>query len=225
MFGPMVSPLAVLKDDPSIATAYPDARDRDGLRKMAKYITVFLTRNQPNLGRRGPVCPFAGPAVAKRSLHIASCSDEMIDEQELLAAIDVVREEFIAGATPDENGQVDRLRSCAIVFPSLPADSGAALIERVQMQMKRSFVIHGLMIGEFYPECDASGLHNPEFKPLQAPVISLAMRYMTEFDGVFMMDDPVCKAAFEKHFPSSGVFPPKGADTAATPGTGDTLAA
>jgi hypothetical protein len=61
-----------------------------------------------------------------------------------------------------------------------------------------------MMIGQFYPSCDEPGLRNPAFRPLQSPVISLAMRDITIFDAPFMLDRAEYIDAFVATFGAAG---------------------
>ena len=74
----------------------------------------------------------------------------------------------------------------------------------MQKRLKPEFVDCGLMIGQFYPGCEEGGIRNPQFRPLDAPVISLAVRYMALADAPFMLDDARYQAAFSARYGVAG---------------------
>lgn len=172
---------------------------RQALISICNYVLEFLRAGHPDLGRTGPVCPFAAGATKKGMLQITLCDRDEIDERDLVQGIDTFRSYFPEFDDPVGHEE-EMYRAVIVVFSHLPARAGAELIERVQKQLKPMFVSQGLMIGEFYPDCPASGVHNPDFRALQAPVISLAIRRMTVFDAPFMLGDPRCLENYLQRF-------------------------
>lgn len=159
------------------------------LSQAARYVSEFLTRTHPALGRRGAVCPFAGGGLQRDAITLTASSQSRTNRESLVSSIMGLVEAFTgdrdaAGRLPDEI-----YRAVVIVFPHLPPDEGSALVSSVQQELKPSFVAQGLMIGEFFPGCETGGLHNVEFRPLDTPFCSLAIRHMTTSDLPFMMND------------------------------------
>lgn len=181
-----------------------DPTDLDALRAVSNYVLYFLTNEHPELGRSGPVCPFATGGLKAGMVQITGCSLDSIDGGSLATAIDTFREMFGPLPTSGIEKRNEIYRSIMIVFPRLPVNGGPALIEQVQTQLKPAFVSQGLMIGEFYPECSAPGVHNADFRPLRAPVTSIAIRRITVFDAPFMLDDPNCLASYLDRFGDAG---------------------
>jgi hypothetical protein len=182
-FGPLMTVREILasRDDGGL-----DAAGR-GLRDMARYVAEFLTAPHPKLGRAGAVCPFASRGVEEGNIRLTACridghgpeeeariSAAMLGLRSLLAALEA------ADAEP-------AYRAIVAVFPALSEPHGSAMIERVQRELKLSFVERRLMIGQFFPSCPEPGLRNPEFRPLQSPVISLAIRNIAISDAPFML--------------------------------------
>jgi len=180
------------------------SRDAEALCALARYVAEFLTAGHPDLGRPGAVCPFAAGAMKSGLLQITSCDLDKVDEEALTFAIDQFRGMFRPLSAESQKNKDEIYRSVVIVFPRLPTDTGPALIEQVQKKLKPAFVQQNLMIGEFYPDCPAPGIHNAEFRPLRTPVTSIAIRRITLFDAPFMLDDAQCLASYQNRFGEAG---------------------
>jgi len=74
-----------------------------------------------------------------------------------------------------------------VVLPGFDrTDSGP--LDALQRRLKDSFVSEGLMVGQFHPRCEQSGLWNADFRPLRAPIPLLAIRRMVSSDLPFLVD-------------------------------------
>jgi hypothetical protein len=82
-------------------------------------------------------------------------------------------------------------RNFKAILALLPDLSGhprqTEFIETLHRELKPSWVERGLMLGQFYPECDAEGLHNPDFRPLRTPEPLFVMRHMQLTDLPFLV--------------------------------------
>lgn len=193
-FGPLLSPRQIAADAPELA-AY-DADQRAALWRMTSYVSEFLTAPHPDLGRKGAVCPFVADASRQDLVRLTASS--ATSEPAIVRGMIELREELAA------LGDGAPHQAIVAVFPTLQEPEGARLIERIQKALKLSFVERGLMIGQFFPSCSEPGLWNRAFRPLQAPVISLAVRDMTIFDAPFMLDRAEYVAAFIQAFGPEG---------------------
>lgn len=201
VFGPRIAVEEVLSGRRLSPLAAYDAPARAPLTAMARWISEFLTAGDPRLGRAGAVCPYAGQAVEEQMIRLTACASR--DEAAIVAGVARLRRELAdlanwpAAAAPAH-------RAIVAVFPLLAVSEGAAMIERIQKRLKPSFVKGRLMIGQFYPSCSEPGLWNPAFRPLQSPVVSLAMRNITIFDAPFMLDRAEYVEAFVDAFGAAG---------------------
>ena len=202
-FGPLLTPEEIYLSYEN-GNQYYDRPQLSTLNVFAHYIADYLTAENAQLGRKGPVCPFIKGAIERDYLHMTCCSFDSSQEESLHSVMDRMRVEFISWRQPGKFDNDEIYRSVVVLFPYLDAVEHADLIENVQKSLKFSFVEQGLMIGEFYPTCMAPGLHNPDFRPFQAPVLSLAIRYMTVFDAPFMMGDERYIESFCQRFGDSG---------------------
>jgi hypothetical protein len=83
---------------------------------------------------------------------------------------------------------LDTFRAIVVVFPALLPAAGAQFVVETHRRLKPMFLQHRMMLGEFYPGCPKPGLHNPDFRPLQAPHPLLVIRAMVEADLWFLTD-------------------------------------
>ena len=99
----------------------------------------------------------------------------------------------------------DRIfRSIIVTFPFIAGSDAPPLIQEVQRELKPDFLRDGLMIGEFYPECPAPGIHNAAFRALQSPVTAIAIRHMTPQDAPFMLQHFRHRELYEEYFGDEG---------------------
>jgi hypothetical protein len=200
--GPFLTPAKLLADDVSPAIAFYDQRARNELTSMADYVVNILAKEHPELGRAGPVCPFMPGAVQRNLVHITS--SDLEDEAALTETMDNLRGVF-ASASSGSSGNNAIFWAFIVLLPKLVGDTGAQIIKRVQESLKPAFVRQGFMIGEFYPGCPATGLHNQNFRPFNSPVPSLAIRHITIFDAPFVVDHDDLIEVFADRFGAEGM--------------------
>lgn len=97
------------------------------------------------------------------------------------------------------------LRTIVILFPWVTEAAAPITVDALQVRLKSQFVREGLMIGQFHAASVEPGLHNPAFRPLRAPVPSLAIRVMVESDLPFLLSRPEHLAAYLARFGESGL--------------------
>lgn len=195
----VLSPFRTIRE---IAESDAAGPGHDAVSSMACFVSRRLVSRDPDLGRTGPVCPFARRGVASGGIRIADCTAGPDAEGCIAGIMDEVRSEFIAWG--ESSGIDPMLRAFVVTFSALDGEADCAMIERVQKRLKPEFVDCGLMIGQFYPGCEEGGIRNPQFRPLDAPVISLAVRYMALADAPFMLDDARYQAAFSARYGVAG---------------------
>lgn len=201
-FGPLVTPQDIAACDADAGLDDYSEREIASLASLATFMTGFLTQPNDELGRNGSVCPFTPGSLQRGLMSITASRLDAVDDQSLFDAMDALRDVFVSKGSTEDPDEI--YRSISVVFPHLPVDEGSQLIERVQKALKSSYIAEGLMIGEFYPECPAPGLHNDAFRPLQAPEVCLSIRHMTAFDAPFMMDDDQHLSYFVAHYGADG---------------------
>ena len=164
---------------------------RRHLRTVADWARDYLTNPHPELGRSGPVCPYAGASLKKRLFYLTvqAAGPRSLDRTAVADAVARYRDWF-ADLAPNEE-PARQFKTILILFPEVPAADAPDVIDATQAALKQSFVDTGLMIGQFHPLPPADGgLWNAEFRPLRCPVPLLAIRHMVPTDLPFLVHDP-----------------------------------
>ena len=169
---------------------------QDTLLEYKRWIMDFLCRPNSLLGRKGDVCPFTMQAFSKGLfwLNVQPVHGETIEE--MAAIVNGFLNTFLE-LEPTSGGNV-QYKTINILFPFMKSDRWIELIDGCQLLLKKQFVQKGLMIGQFHPYCEQGGLHNDDFKPLQAPFPLLAIRNMVPTDYPFLNDGGELEAAYNK---------------------------
>ena len=201
--GPLLTPAQAIEDPPGFAADAYQPAELATIREMAYYSRDFLTARHPDLGRPGAVCPFTAGALQRDLLTITAFRSKSGDKAALLEALTCLQRVMIeCGKSDDPRDRI--FRSVIVTFPFIAERDAPPLIEKVQRELKPYFLSDGLMIGEFYPECPAPGIHNAAFRALQSPVTSIAIRHMTPRDAPFMLPHPRHRELYEEYFGEDG---------------------
>lgn len=162
---------------------------------LRRWIREYLMEPHAELGRAGPVCPFARASTDQDMLWIAEVRGERPMFSQLVAELHALRDTFMELAPAD--GPESLLKAVFIVFPDL---ADVTVIDAVQRALKPDFVDVGLMVGQFYDGCTERGLWNADFRPLQSPVPLLAIRHMVASDFAFLNTSPAWIEAYLRRF-------------------------
>ena len=177
------------------------ADDLDAVSITLDWAREFLGVPHADLGRRGPVCPYIQHSFDERLLYV-SCRPEVECTSEDL--IDAVRASMRQFTELQQTASTSKkhLVSILIVLPHIDRSSSDDL-NALQRELKDEFVSNGLMIGQFHPQCEAHGLWNGEFRPLQSPIPLLAIREMVPSDLPFLVESRLhASKYFERYAPS-----------------------
>ncbi|MFD9669256.1 DUF6875 domain-containing protein [Rhodococcus sp. NPDC059968] len=155
----------------------------------------YLNEPHRNLGRAGPVCPFAGPSVERRLFWAGIVESDNVDFTSMSAIVEDMADIFPELSPRDGKDAI--LKAIVAVFPNM-ADFD--IIDTVQAHGKSKFIKNGLMLGQFYPGCLEPGLWNDDFRPLDAPLPMLAVRQMVSTDYPFLTARSEWMAAYLKRF-------------------------
>jgi len=168
---------------------------RGALGEVVDWARQYLIRPHPELGRPGPVCPYAQASLEKRLFLLAVCPDQGLDSDRIRDTVLAYRDWFLE--TEPISGPDALLKTVLVLFPELPLAEIPKLIDATQEALKPEFVKNRLMIGEFHPlPPEKAGLWNPDFRPLRAPVPMLVIRHMVPTDFVFLKSDRSFVAAY-----------------------------
>ncbi|MDZ8050501.1 MAG: DUF6875 domain-containing protein [Aulosira sp. ZfuVER01] len=159
-------------------------QDLPYLIETSQWLKTFLARPHPDLGRPGPVCPFAPKAIKLDYIRLRVIRSHNLVQQQV---VDIVLPYLNTFLELEPREQEDSLnKAILLLFPDISHDDAPRLIDSVQKQLKPLFVESGLMLGEFHKRNQTPGLHNPNFRPLRSPIPMLAIRFMVESDLPFI---------------------------------------
>lgn len=168
------------------------------LTKVSHWVTDFLAKSNAGLGRTGAVCPYVQYSNEHKFFKIG-VFEHLAPKQHVI--IDLIRElKNLFIAMEPVNEKEKKFKAITILFPNLKNDEIPDIIDGVQLLLKPEFVQQGLMIGQFYENCQQGGLRNADFRPLQSPVPLIAIRHMVETDWPFLAGDPLLEKAYETNF-------------------------
>lgn len=155
----------------------------------------WLSKSHPNLGRTGAVCPFTDTSIKKNLFWVAFVRGNNLDHDGMVGLLGEIAAAF-PGMSPAD-GPDSIYKAVVLVFPEL---TDFSQIDAVQHQCKTSFVKRGLMVGQFYPGHQHGGLHNPDFRPLDAPFAMLGVRRMVISDYSFLRGNEEWLVAYLARF-------------------------
>ncbi len=182
---------------PPLSTLYSESGPETPthILQLQRWVADYLTQPNVDLGRAGPVCPFARPSLDRDLLWVASVRGRSPAFTPVVAMLHEFRSIFRA-LLPD-SGPDALLKAALIAFPDVV---DYTLIDRVQRTLKPDYVAAGLMVGQFYHGCQEPGLWNDGFHPLQSPIPLIAVRHMVSSDFPFLNNNPEWIEAYLRHF-------------------------
>jgi hypothetical protein len=148
------------------------------------WVEGFLTKPNRELGRAGPVCPFASPSLERDSFWLTAIRGAEPTAAAVEKCVLGYRDWFLE--LPPVSDDEAQYKTILMLFPDIPEDCYAAVVDETQRRLKPQFVKEKLMIGQFHPNSDEPGVQNAAFRPLQSPVPMLVIRHITAGDIVFM---------------------------------------
>jgi hypothetical protein len=162
-------------------------------RTIAAWITGYLMRSHPELGRPGEVCPFTARAYQLDTIRIgvslAAADDGAAVKENMRDCLQQFRS--IACDKPTRH-----LRTVVVGFPNLDGEDGLAALKAAQGHLKLRCLWEGLMVGRFHSRSQDEGLWNRDFRPMRAPIPLIAVRHLVRNDAPFALRNPVLFASY-----------------------------
>ncbi|MDA0634426.1 hypothetical protein OUY22_13460 [Nonomuraea sp. MCN248] len=170
---------------------------RADLLAVVAWARAYLCRPHPDLGRVGPVCPYAQTSLDRSAFRLAVRPGGGHSVASLSGLLAPYRDWFLDLAPRGRPGS-----HSATILVLLPGMRDAQeVIDAAQRELKDAYVAHGLMIGEFHDgPPDKAGLWNPDFRPLRSPVPMLVIRHMVPTDLPFLIFEEAHLAAYRDLF-------------------------
>lgn len=181
--------------DPALSLL--EVSDIDVAGTIVDWARQYLCRPHPELGRKGPTCPYTQPSLDKGRFYVSIFAGPPASVDEIIRCVEVYRDWFVELAPREQHAA--QFTTILVAFPELGGRT--ELIDEAQRRLKTGYVELGLMIGEFHDgPPDKAGLWNADFRPLVSPVPLLAIRHMVPTDLPFLRDDQGQLSAYQRYF-------------------------
>ncbi|MFE3197931.1 DUF6875 domain-containing protein [Embleya sp. NPDC059237] len=178
------------------AHGYDERVDTD-LRVLVDWLQDDVSRPHPDLKRPGPLCPFVPAALNAGTLRFEFRYQVTGDDPGELR--DVLADRLRRFPPPAAGAHKTSLECLIMALPDLAEENWTALDE-AHTDLKDLAVDHGLMIGQFHPDCDERSVRNHVLRASRSPVPLLAARHMAPHDILFLHDCPRWFDAYHKQF-------------------------
>lgn len=148
------------------------------------WMQQFIMHPHADLGRKGPICPFARPAHEERALLFCAFDCAAIPFNEYLDI--VMGLPAIYGRLAASQPAPSDLFSICVLPMNLRPDSWYKFIDCAHALLKPFYMRAGLMLGEFHPASAVQGARSVTFRPMRADVPLFAIRAMSPHDALFI---------------------------------------
>lgn len=149
-----------------------------------EWLESFVMKPHPDLGRRGPVCPFAKPVHNENSLIFCVWDADILPFIDFVDVLKKIPESYFRMlARMRENL---KLFSMCIFVQGITTAQYRRYIDEAHSLTKPAFMEAGLMLGEFHPLSRAQGAHSDTFRPMRSPQPAFVVRAMSPHDALFI---------------------------------------
>lgn len=159
-------------------------RVQQDLPVVLNWLHQYISQPSPQMGRRGPVCPFVPAALDADAVRFSFHYEIDRNPDRIRAVLLTELLEFRDTSEPPGSSGTS-LASLLVVFPDTDS-TGWAAIDQVYGDLKDLAVEHALMIGQFHPTCDEGAVRNPAFPVSRSPIPLVAVRHMAPHDILFL---------------------------------------
>ena len=173
-----------------------DGRTGD-LAAVHGWIREYLGRPHPDLGRKGPVCPFAVPALQDDGLWVAF--DDRIDGSSAWRLRHAILRYADAYAARARTTPRPDLTALLVVLPRVPPERYGRLDE-LHSEMKTLLMTSDVMVSALHPDSTRPALWNAGFHVLRSPFPAFAFRTMDVRDIVFVAQNEGAFAHYAERF-------------------------
>lgn len=156
-----------------------EAEISESLSEALTWIRKFVAKPNVDLGRAGPVCPFVPMILELDTLWLTEITDSVSDPEEVKDATCELFELF-----KEMEPREGPLSINKVIIIALPAmmNKEAAWLDEIRRDLSPGFLESGVMIRDFSPYSETTGLRNEAFRPLRSPVPMLMIRRLVESD-------------------------------------------
>ena len=121
------------------------------LTKVSYWVNNFLSKSNPGLGRTGAVCPYVQYSNEHKFFKVGIFEHLEPKQQMVIDVIRNLKNIFIEMEPVSEKEK--KFKAITILFPNLKNEEISSIIDDIQLLLKPEFVQQGLMIGQFYENC------------------------------------------------------------------------
>jgi hypothetical protein len=161
------------------------------------WVRDYLGRPHPDLGRKGPVCPFATNALQDDSLWVAF--EERIDGKSTWPLRRALLRYADAYASRARASERPELTALLVIFPRLPRER-YAMLDDLHAELKTMLMTGDVMVSALHPESTRPAVWNARFHVLRAPFAAVAFRTMDVRDIVFVAQNRKAFAHYAARF-------------------------
>jgi hypothetical protein len=165
-------------------SAVPSAAQRAESERVLAWVHEFLARPHPDLGRKGPICPFVAPTVRMGCLKVDVIEDFDGSSMTELRRIVLSRAAAFLRDSPAQ-GPHGTFASVVLAFPNLRADR-LGMLDQMHGELKTFLMCRDLMFSPFHPDSAKPSISSAEFRPFRAPFAALVIRHLDVRDISFM---------------------------------------
>jgi hypothetical protein len=155
----------------------------DPIRRVDDWVRERIAAPHPELGRSGDVCPFVAASFNNDGLRYAVVPGDDLSAATVTAVVASLGTHFDHVRRQSSR---PHLQTFITLFPGMTDEALTPIILSVHHTLKDSFVRAHRMLGEFMPDYESPGIHNPHFRPLTSPVPLLVIRSMVANDSIFL---------------------------------------
>jgi hypothetical protein len=161
------------------------------------WVRDYLGRPHPELGRKGPICPFAANALQDDGLWVAF--DERIDGKSTWRLRRAIMRYADAYASRARASERPELTALLVIFPRLTREGYVAL-DDLHAELKTMLMTGDVMVSALHPESTRPAVWNSRFHVLRAPFAGVAFRTMDVRDIVFVAQNRIAFAHYAARF-------------------------
>ncbi len=162
---------------------------------LLAWARTYLSAPHPELGRKGPICPFVAKTLAENRFFIAVHEEVERSEEQIrdlvLSHARTFRRRYPALG--------DGSTSLLIALPNVPEEVHR-LLDAVHASTKTHLMKRKMMIAAMHPRSAHPAIYNPNFAVLRAPIPCFAIRHMVVQDIAFVGHNREAWLTYDKVF-------------------------
>lgn len=136
------------------------------------------------LGRRGAVCPFAGPVHNGNALVFCIWNADNLQFSDFLSVLKKLPDSYYRMLARMRGNK--KLFSVCVFVRGLEEAQYGKYIDQAHSLTKHVFMEAGLMLGEFHPLSMTKGAHSESFLPMRSTQPAFVVRAMSPHDALFI---------------------------------------